>query len=128
MPRQLPTQQEPVVDDSGKARPPWYSWLDELRQQVATATAGVSPAGSFGQVQYNAGSGFAGASGFTYDAATNKVTVYSPGATALDVTGYVYMANGGTPATPANGGVLFVQGGALKFKGSSGTVTTIAVA
>src|SRR5580692_630250 len=34
------------------------------------------------------------------------------------------------PATPASGGVLYVDtaDGALKFKGSSGTVTTIAVA
>ncbi len=34
------------------------------------------------------------------------------------------------PATPANGGILYVDStdGALKFKGSSGTVTTIAPA
>ena len=32
------------------------------------------------------------------------------------------------PGTPANGGILFVEGGALKYKGSSGTVTTIAPA
>lgn len=34
------------------------------------------------------------------------------------------------PATPASGGVLYVDAadGALKFKGSSGTVTTIATA
>lgn len=29
------------------------------------------------------------------------------------------------PATPASGGVLFVQGGALKYLGSSGTTTTL---
>lgn len=34
----------------------------------------------------------------------------------------------GTPATPVGGGVLFVNAGALKYIGSSGTVTTIAVA
>lgn len=32
------------------------------------------------------------------------------------------------PATPASGGWLFVQGGELKFKGSAGTVTTLAPA
>jgi hypothetical protein len=34
------------------------------------------------------------------------------------------------PATPASGGVLYVDtaDGALKFKGSKGTVTTIAIA
>lgn len=30
------------------------------------------------------------------------------------------------PATPSGGGVLYVEAGALKYKGSSGTVTTIA--
>lgn len=34
----------------------------------------------------------------------------------------------GAPATPASGGVLYVDAGALKYKGSSGTVTTIAPA
>lgn len=29
------------------------------------------------------------------------------------------------PATPTNGGILFVEAGALKYKGSSGTVTTL---
>jgi hypothetical protein len=32
------------------------------------------------------------------------------------------------PGMPADGGILFVAGGALKYKGSSGTVTTIASA
>lgn len=32
------------------------------------------------------------------------------------------------PATPTSGGILYVLGGALKYKGSSGTVTTIAPA
>ncbi|MGN7861446.1 GDSL-type esterase/lipase family protein [Microbacterium sp. 22303] len=32
------------------------------------------------------------------------------------------------PATPAAGGVLFMQAGALKYKGSAGTVTTLAAA
>lgn len=32
------------------------------------------------------------------------------------------------PTTPASGGVVYVQGGALKYKGSLGTITTIAVA
>lgn len=34
----------------------------------------------------------------------------------------------GAPATPTGGGVLYVEAGALKFKGSSGTVTTLAAA
>lgn len=45
-------------------------------------------------------------------------------------TGVLAMANAGTPPalTPTGGGVLYVSGGALLYKGSSGTVTTIAPA
>ena len=40
--------------------------------------------------------------------------------------GTIKISNSSTPSTPSGGGVLYVQNGALKFKGSSGTVTTIA--
>jgi hypothetical protein len=44
--------------------------------------------------------------------------------------GVLAIANAATPPpnTPTAGGVVYVEAGALKFKGSSGTVTTIAVA
>ena len=32
------------------------------------------------------------------------------------------------PATPASGGALYIEAGALKYRGSSGTITTIAAA
>lgn len=32
------------------------------------------------------------------------------------------------PATPSGGGVVYVEGGALKYKGSSGTITTLGAA
>ena len=40
----------------------------------------------------------------------------------------LYMANATTAPTtnPSGGGVLYVESGALKYRGSSGTVTTIA--
>lgn len=39
----------------------------------------------------------------------------------------IHIANGTAPtANPSGGGVLYVDGGALKYRGSSGTVTTIA--
>jgi hypothetical protein len=47
----------------------------------------------------------------------------------LDIAGLgtVFLQNvSGEPATPTGGGILYVQSGALKFKGSSGTVTSIA--
>jgi hypothetical protein len=38
------------------------------------------------------------------------------------------MANAGTvpSSNPSGGGVLYVESGALKYRGSSGTVTTLA--
>lgn len=44
--------------------------------------------------------------------------------------GVLGIANAATAPTtnPSGGGVLYVEGGALKFRGSSGTVTTIAPA
>ena len=39
-----------------------------------------------------------------------------------------FIANSSEPATPTGGGILFVASGALKYKGSSGTVTTLAAA
>ena len=56
------------------------------------------------------------------------------GATGPTFTGYVsadrlLIQNGSAPtANLANGGILFVEAGALKYRGSSGTVTTIASA
>lgn len=39
---------------------------------------------------------------------------------------FISNANIAPPNTPTGGGVLYVESGALKYKGSSGTVTTIA--
>ena len=47
----------------------------------------------------------------------------------IDNTGIVNIANTTAPSgTPSSSGYLYVESGALKFKGSSGTVTTIAPA
>lgn len=45
-------------------------------------------------------------------------------------TGVIFIANGSAvpSGTPTGGGVLYVESGALKYKGSSGTVTTLGVA
>lgn len=45
-----------------------------------------------------------------------------------DLSGRIVLSNQTAPATPSGGGVLWVEGGALKYKGSSGTVTTLAPA
>jgi hypothetical protein len=79
-----------------------------------------------------AATGTAGASitftqAMTLDASGNLlVGVTAAGTTAAKVIG---MANATAPTTsPAGMGQLYVEGGALKFRGSSGTVTTIAPA
>lgn len=47
----------------------------------------------------------------------------------VDNTGATFLANvASAPATPSGGGVMYVESGALKYKGSSGTVTTLAAA
>lgn len=40
----------------------------------------------------------------------------------------MFIGNTSAPGTPVSGGYLYVESGALKYKGSSGTVTTLAVA
>ena len=41
----------------------------------------------------------------------------------------LHLANATAPSgTPSGGGVLYVDSGALKYKGSSGTITTLGVA
>lgn len=43
--------------------------------------------------------------------------------------GNIFLANiAGAPATPVGGGILYVNAGALFYKGSSGTITPLAVA
>lgn len=44
---------------------------------------------------------------------------------AFDYSGRLFLSNQSAPATPSGGGVLYVESGALKYKGSSGTVTTV---
>lgn len=45
----------------------------------------------------------------------------------VENSGQIYVANSANPGvTPGGGGYLFADGGALKWKGSAGTVTTIA--
>jgi hypothetical protein len=39
-----------------------------------------------------------------------------------------YLENSIEPETPVNGGVLWVQSGELRYKGSNGTITIIAMA
>jgi hypothetical protein len=65
------------------------------------------------------------------NSASNYVVIFTNTAERLriDANGNVAIANtGSAPATPASGGVLYVEAGALKFIGGSGTVTILAPA
>lgn len=50
---------------------------------------------------------------------------YAEVSVSADNTGATFVANTTEPATPTGGGVIYVESGALKFKGSGGTVTTL---
>ena len=59
-------------------------------------------------------------------AATRDVNLYRRGADILGTDDTVFLANQATaPGTPTGGGHLYVTGGALVYRGSAGTVTTI---
>jgi hypothetical protein len=63
--------------------------------------------------------------GLTLDAVGNLLLGMTAIATSSERT--LHMGNAAAPtANPSSGGVLYVEGGALKYRGSSGTVTTIA--
>lgn len=56
-------------------------------------------------------------------------TIYlNPGSSGVEIYGQTFLANETEPGTPSGGGVMYVESGALKYKGSSGTVTTLGVA
>jgi hypothetical protein len=46
----------------------------------------------------------------------------------LDIRGRAFIGNSSAPVTPTGGGTLYVEAGALKYIGSSGTITTLGVA
>jgi hypothetical protein len=68
---------------------------------------------------------FSGAPHQFYVSGSFRFEVTTDGAA---VTGNMFIANTSAPATPTGGGVIYVESGALKYKGSSGTVTTLAAA
>jgi hypothetical protein len=93
---------------------------------VVSGTTGTPSAGK-GEIGATAGLGLIlTGNGSTYD----LLLANKNGGTVLAVptgTSYTFLANATAPAAnPTGGGYLYVEGGALKYRGSSGTVTTIA--
>lgn len=60
--------------------------------------------------------------------AAKQILTRNAGNTVWENSSVLPLPNATAPATPTGGGVIYVEGGALKFKGSSGTVTVVAPA
>ncbi|MEZ0447238.1 hypothetical protein, partial [Cellulomonas sp. ICMP 17802] len=61
-------------------------------------------------------------------AAVRDTQLYRRAPNQLGTDGGVFLRSSSTPDTASTGGVLFVADGALKYRGSAGTVTTLAAA
>lgn len=77
---------------------------------------------------YGSGAAFfdfykAGAGLVIRDGTNSLATVWQ-----VDLDGWMFLANSAAPGTPTGGGRLYVDAGALKYVGSSGTTTTLAPA
>jgi len=99
---------------------------------IATATAARIDVNNSGQIQFKiAPSGTAGnaitfTQAMTLDASGNLLVGLTTAGTTAAKT--IQIANGTAPTANVTGGQLYVESGALKFRGSSGTITTIAAA
>ena len=90
--------------------------------------------GTTGTVQINAQATNGGAAGGIFmqmNSGATNIAQFSPNGTTpsapfmFSPNGQLYIANGTAPSTPTSAGILYVSGGALHYKGSSGTDTTI---
>jgi hypothetical protein len=101
-------------------------WGNTLKLSGGNNTIGAS--GGAGNVEIYGGYANGGTDGLVniYTGNTMRVSVTN---TLLDVFPYIKLNNVTAPGTnPTSGGFLYVESGALKYRGSSGTITTIAVA
>jgi hypothetical protein len=95
----------------------------------ATAAAAITQVASGAHYWFTAPSGTAGnaitfTQAMTLDASGNLLVGVTAAGTSATQT--IQISNGTAPTGNIAGGQLYVEGGALKYRGSSGTVTTIA--
>jgi hypothetical protein len=103
--------------------------LQEWQNSAGTVLASI---GSNGSALFSGGSVVLSAGGsVTASGSGNFPTFLRVGNNGASISGtsVVYIANGTVPSVnPVTGGYMYVESGALKYRGSSGTVTTIAAA
>jgi hypothetical protein len=101
--------------------------LQEWQNSAGSVVASVGPIGS---ASFSSGSVvLSGGGSVTANGSGNFATFLRIGNNGASISGnsIVYIANGTVPsANPPTGGYIYVEAGALKYRGSSGTVTTIA--
>lgn len=114
----------PSINNASASNTAGWNWVFEGSKSTGTGVGGahifrISKPGSSGNTQNSLsdilrleGTSNVGINGSSYGSGV----------------GVMFMANAGTvpSANPTGGGILYVEGGALKYRGSSGTVTTIA--
>jgi hypothetical protein len=105
----------------------------EVNAAGSNAAIRIKETASHG-VSYDITAGLGNNLTFTNDAGTQLSYVFLNGNLGLGTSTFavssqstLHIANGVAPSTnPSGGGALYVESGALKYRGSSGTVTTIA--
>jgi len=105
--------------------------LQEWQNSGATALASISSSGgaSFAQVQSAAYLNTSGQTTLRLDGGRN-VTLAAGASSYGAGTAVVFIGNASSTPTsnPVGGGILYVEAGALKYRGSSGTITTLGAA
>jgi hypothetical protein len=106
--------------------------LQEWQNSAGTILASITSSGNVRAVNGLLTNGIQGQDTLTAITVSNGrgITVGTGSAIQGGGAGVIGIANAGTVPTsnPSGGGVLYVEAGALKFRGSSGTITTIAAA
>jgi hypothetical protein len=107
--------------------------LQEWQNSGGTAIANVSSTGTITSTQYLKSLGFRALSDDSVifiSAGSRNLQLFSATSSVGGGNGVLGIANATTVPTsnPTGGGILYVEAGALKYRGSSGTITTLGAA
>ena len=119
------------VDRTDVAANWYYDSGDKYINATGKGSVFSQSAGAFSWLQTNTASGGVGSAmtlttAMTLDTSGNLLVGLTTAGTTAAKT--IQIANGTAPTANVTGGQLYVESGALKFRGSSGTITTIAAA